>query len=247
MIMFAKLSDGYGYNRTREKNILNPYVAFNSYKPTQDLQDMIVAESIQMRGIECYYIEREFANLDRILGEDPNSKFKNAWKFAAYLNTFEQYEGQQDFFSKFGFQSNDEVTLSINPKLFKHQVNGKEPKMGDLIYFKLDNSLFEITWVQPYDPFYQVGKNSIRKITAQKFIYSGEELTPVLQEKPEFDDTFDQLDLEPVNNLNGRSDIDIDEYSEDRQVQQEASAFVDPFDVINGANEFFQNFEMKEL
>lgn len=245
--MFAKLSNGYGYNRTREKNILNPYVAFNTYSPSQALHDSIVAEAIQMRGVECFYIEREFVNLDLILGEDPNSKFEKAWKFAAYLNSFEQYEGQQDFFSKFGFQSNDEITLSINPNLFKHQVNGKEPKIGDLIYFKLDNSLFEITWVQPYDPFYQVGKNCIRKITAQKFIYSGEEIKPVLQDKPGFEDTFNQLDLEPVSNLDGRADIDINEYSEDAQVQKEASAFVDPFDVINGANEFFQNFEMREL
>jgi len=245
--MFAQLEDGYGYKRTNERNLLNPYVAFNTYKPTQQLHDVLIAESIQMRGIECIYIEREYVNLDQIFGEDPNSKFEKAWKFAAYLNTFERFEGQQDFFSKFGFQSNDEITLSINPTLFKHQVDGKEPKAGDLIFFKMDKSLFEITWVEPYDPFYQVGKNSIRKITAQKFIYSGESLKPVLQEKDGFEEEFNQLDLSPVTNLDGRADIDIEEYREDKQVEKEASAFVDPFDVINGANDFFSEFDFKEL
>lgn len=233
--LFAKLENKTGYGQTNEHNILNPYVQFHTHKNTQSLADTLVAESIQMRGIECYYLPREFNKLDLVFGEDPLSKFSKAWKFAAYLNSFDAYSGANSFYSKFGMSVNDEMTFSINPGLFKHQTNGTEPVEGDLVYFPMDNSLFEITWVEPYDPFYQVGRNSIRKITAQKFVYSGEQIKPTLQRNegiqiPE----FSELDLEPIHNLDQLSDTNIDQYGETNQINQEALEYVQPYTVING-------------
>ena len=129
---------------------------------------------------------------------------------------------------------NDEITISINPNLFKHQCGGKEPIEGDLFYFAMDNSLFEITWVEPYNPFYQNGSNNIRQITAQKYIYSGEEIKPTLQrnegiEIPE----YDELELTPLHNLNGLVDIDIDQFAEDKEINSEGEKFIDPYVVIN--------------
>lgn len=233
--LFAKLENKSGYGNTNEAQILNPFVNFNKYENVQNLADVLVAESIQMRGIELYYIPREYVKPDLLFGEDLQSKFTKAWKFAGYLNSFDGYEGANTFFSKFGMQVNDEVTITVNPNLFKHQVNDKEPQAGDLIYFPMDNSLFEINWVQPYDPFYQVGQNAMRKITAGKFIYSGEQLQPTLQRNegiviPE----FSELELNPVHNLDGLADISIDQYAESNEINSEASEYVHPFVVING-------------
>ncbi|ATN93127.1 neck protein [Salmonella phage Melville] len=233
--LFAKLENKNGYEKTNVANILNPYVNFNGHKNTQSLADTLVAESIQMRGVECYYIPREYVKPDQLFGEDLQNKFTKAWMFAAYVNSFEGYEGANSFFSKFGMQVSDEITLSINPGLFKHQTNGTEPKEGDLIYFKMDNSLFEINWVEPYDPFYQVGTNSIRKITAGKFIYSGEELNPELQKNTGIEiPEFSELDLSPVKNLDGLADIGEIQYEEVDQINKEASEFVKEYVVING-------------
>ncbi|AAQ81469.1 gp14 neck protein [Aeromonas phage 31] len=239
--LFATLENRGGYMRTNEKNILNPYVKFNKHEGTQALQDTLVAESIQMRGIEFYYLEREFTDLDLLFGEDVNSRFEKAWKFAAWLNSFESYEGQQSFFSKFGHTQNDEIRISINPGLFKYQVNGKEPALGDLIYMPMDNSLFEITWVEPYSPFYQNGKNPIRVIVAQKFIYSGEKITPVVQEKPEIEDMYNGLDLAPLLNLDGMIDQKIDQFAENIAVQQKVKQYAEPFDPISTNS--FGNFD----
>lgn len=233
--LFAKLESGKGYNQTNSSDVLNKYVNFNHYKNSQTLADVLVAESIQMRGIDLYYLPREFQKLDLLFGEDPSSKFTKAWKFAGYLESFAGYQGENSFFSKFGLQVNDEVHIAINPNLFKYQTNNTEPQVGDLIYFPTDKSLFEINWVQPYDPFYQVGQNAQRKITAQKFIYSGEELDPKLQRNegihiPE----FSELDLEPVSDLNGREDIMENEFDEVKQIQDEASKVVISKDVVNG-------------
>jgi|UniRef100_A0AB38ZD36 hypothetical protein len=232
--LFAKLENGTGYNQTNEGSVLNPYVNFYQFENVQTLQDALVAESIQMRGVECYYMPSHFVNKDELFGEDVQRKFDKAWKFAAYLDSFEGYSGANTFFSKFGMQVEDEITLTVNPNLFKYQVNNQEPKEGDLIYFKMDNSLFEITWVEPYNPFYQVGTNAMRRITAQKFIYSGEEVKPVLQRNPGIHiPEFDELDLEPVNALNDVHDIKTPQYVEVDQINKEGEEVIEPYVVIN--------------
>lgn len=250
--LFAKLESGLGYNKTRKEEILNPYVNFFKHTNTQSLKDVLVSESIQMRGVELYYIRRDYVNLDLIFGEDPSSRFEKAYKIAAYISTFESYEGQRDFFSKFGMQVNDEITFQVNPNLFKYQADGKIPLEGDLVYFPMGNALFEVTWVEGKDPFYQNGTNSVMTVTCSKFVYSGEKLDAKVK-IPTFSDDEDLgLDLdaltdfeEPmfthtdelnaVNNLDGIVDIKMAEFSEDRVIEQEAREFVDRsnFDPIN--------------
>lgn len=259
--LFAQLESGAGYNKTYENSVLNPFVNFHQHANTQSLSDVLVAESIQMRGVECYYIRREFVNLDHIFGEDPDSKFEKAYKIAIYLQSFEGFEGQQDFFSKFGMQVNDELTFQVNPGLFKHQADGALPKEGDLIYFPMGNTLFELVWVEANKPFFQVGESPIMTMTASKFIYSGEDLGNVkvksgpgqvpdpefgidhgldLDELTTFSDVpnfIDDDELMPVKNLNGLGDIKKRQYEEDNQIDREGKEFIDPitFDPINGS------------
>ncbi|ADG60072.1 head closure Hc2 [Acinetobacter phage Acj9] len=232
--LFAKLEDGTGYNKTNSTEVLNPYVNFYNYANTQTLQDALVAESIQMRGVECYYMPSEWKNKDVLFGEDPMRSFSKTWKFAAYLDSFEQYGGSNTFFSKFGMQVEDEITLIVNPNLFKYQVNGSEPLEGDLIYFEMDKSLFEIVWVEPYNPFYQVGSNAMRRITAKKFIYSGEKINPVLQRNDDINiPEFSELDLAPIAEVNGRHDINEHQYEESNDINIEGQEIIEPYEVVN--------------
>lgn len=244
--LFAKLEDSSGYARTNETEILNPYMNWTQYSNVQTLADSLVAEAVQARGIELYYIPREYVEPDKIFGEDLKSKFKKAWKFAGYLESFDAYSGDNSYFSKFGMMVNDEIALTINPNLFKHQVNGQEPRAGDLVYFPMDNSLFEINWVQPYDPFYQLGQNAMRKITATKYVYSGEELKPELQRNEGINiPEFSELDLQPIHNIDGLADIDEDQYGESTQFNEEASKYVEPYVVINGRGSPFDDSFME--
>lgn len=66
--LFARLESQKDYENTRRTEILNPYVNFNRHTNTQTLADIMVAESIQMRGVEMYYIPREFVKPDMIFG-----------------------------------------------------------------------------------------------------------------------------------------------------------------------------------
>ena len=230
--MFAQLETGAGYNKTYQDSVINPYVNKHEYGPTLSLQEMLVAESVQMNGVEVYYIRREFVNFDRIFGEDMQSKFKKAYKVAMYLESFDEYSGQRDFFSKFGMQVNDEVSFTVSPMLFEHQTDGQRAKEGDLIYFPLNNSLFEVTWVEPISPMVKRERLAKYRITAQKFIYSGEEI------KPEFDPNRYILDdddpLAQIKALDHRVDVSLDEFAEDDAFNEESETFVEEFENIIG-------------
>lgn len=239
--LFAQLSSGEGVDRNLKDQVTNPYVNWYKYNPTKQLHDSLTAESIQMLSPDMYYVRREFVNIDKILGEDRESKFVKSWKIAAYIESYANYEGQRDFFSKFGLNSNDEMTLIVNPRLFAHQTDGGIPVLGDLVYFPLDNSLFEITWVEQ-DPFFQFGDRPQRKINLVKFIYTGEELDPKLQRNEGIHIEPDaELDLEPIRNLDGLADTNIDQYEEDRAFEDEGDEFIESFDVVNGRGSPFAN------
>ncbi|QFR55800.1 neck protein [Yersinia phage JC221] len=239
--LFAQLESGEGVDKNLQTEVTNPFVNWYKYNPTQQLHDSLTAESIQMKSPDMYYVKRDTVNVDLILGEDRESSFTKSWKFAAYIESYASYEGQRDFFSKFGLNSNDEMTIVINPRLFNHQVGGI-PVLGDLIYFPMDKSLFEITWVEA-DPFFQFGDRPQRKINLAKFIYTGEEMAPELQFNPGINIGDDSdLDLEPIRNLDGIADTNIEQYAEDKQFVEESDEFVESFDVINGRGSPFASF-----
>jgi hypothetical protein len=58
----------------------------------------------------------------------------------------------------------EEVTMA-DPTLIR-------PREGDLIYFPLSKSLFEINFVEHENPFYPLGKLYSYQITAELFTYS---------------------------------------------------------------------------
>jgi len=232
--LFAKLENGEGYNDTRENHVLNPWMNFHDHEGSQALVDVLTSEAIQARGVEAVYLKREMDKLDLVFGEDPTSKFNTVRKFSMYVTSFDSYEGQRDFFSKFGYQVNDEMTVQVNPKSFTHQVGLKKPREGDLIYFPMDNILFEINWVEPDVPFRQTGIRSVWTLTAQRFIYSGEEIKPTEVDTPTAFDVTDQNTFENLRNLDGLSDVFSDEFAEKRQVDDEASEYVEDFDPISG-------------
>lgn len=232
--MFAKLENEKDYIQNTNKDyFLNPYFNNYNHQGQQTLQDVLIQESIQSKGIELVYIERDQANLDLLYGEDPQNEFNNAKKFVAYLESFDGYSGQNEFFSKFGMSVNDEITLQINPSLFNQQT-GIFPKEGDLLYFPMDKALFEITWCTPRDQFYQNGILQIQKIQAQKFVYQHEKIDAKLQNTEISSDMYDldlnELtkfetdDLEQMFSLSERLDktVDInkDQLAEDKLIKK---------------------------
>jgi hypothetical protein len=81
------------------------------------LEDLIV-ESIKTYGIDAYYLPRDYPNLDKLYGEDPTSKFEDAIEMEVFVKSFDGFQGQQDFISKFGLQIEESITFVVAQKRF---------------------------------------------------------------------------------------------------------------------------------
>lgn len=150
---------------------------FGQDNPEFDLYNDAVDEVIEQFGIPMKYVERTLIDNDGgIFGEDRQSYFKNAFDIKLYLESYTQFEGNGDMFSKFGLTVDDRATFSIQQNKFK-VATGITPKVGDLLYFPFNDRLFEIIHVEDEnDFFYNFGKQMIYKFNVKKFEYTGEEM-----------------------------------------------------------------------
>ena len=148
----------------------------------QHLYEDLVVESMRFYGHETFYLPREVVEEDTILNEDVQSTFGDAYSVEMYLENTEEFEGEGDLFSKFGVQVKDQATFVIALRTWERFISldsnlatSLRPNEGDLIYFPLSGSMFEIKFVEHENPFYQVGKLFVFKMQCELFEYSGED------------------------------------------------------------------------
>ena len=160
---------------------INPYINLTSYTPEQNLVEDITVELIQGVGQDCLYVPRQALKIDRVFGEDPSSFFEKAYTREMYIQSFKGFDGT-DIVTQFGIEIKDKVSLLLARRRFKEQVTNVDPTIirpreGDLIYFPLSKSLFEINFVEHENPLYPLGKLYSYQITAELFTYSYEKIT----------------------------------------------------------------------
>ena len=148
----------------------------------QSLYEDLVIESLKIFGQDVYYIPRTLVNRDNILGEDPASKFDDAYLIEAYLEDVEGFEGSGDLYSKFGLEIRDEATFVISRRqwekiigIFSSDLTNPRPQEGDVIFLPMTNSFFEISYVQDDSPFYQLSNLPVYKLKCSLFEYSDED------------------------------------------------------------------------
>jgi len=163
---------------------------FNHYgtnTPDQRLVESIVIESIKSFGIDVHYMPRTEVNTDSIFGEDRISKFEDARMVEVYIKSIDGFEGDGTFVSNFGLEVRDQITFTIARRRFQ-ELNfetgnrDKEPLEGDLIFFPLSDSLFEIKHVQDTNVFYQMGGLQTFDLVCELFEYSDEAIDTGIEE-----------------------------------------------------------------
>ena len=156
----------------------NPH--FKEYSGEQDIIEDLTIETIKAMGKDMVYIPRTLVNEDKLFGEDLISKFDDGYQLEMYIQSVDGFEGEGDILSKFGLEIRDRVELLVSRKRFEQTVGDYEsvtrPKEGDLIYFPLSKTLFEINFVEHENPFYQLGKLYTYKLSCEVFTYSHEEI-----------------------------------------------------------------------
>lgn len=172
-------------------------VYFNNQKASSEqllLEDLII-ESIRNHGIDVYYIPRTSqSSTDELFGDDPVKYFKQAFKIEMYLETFKDYEGNKEFFSKFGLEIAETARLCLARRTYEKVImknlndglNHHVPKEGDLVYLPIQYKLMEIKFVEEERNFFQLGRDSINPymyvLSMEAFKYNGELLQTGFEE-----------------------------------------------------------------
>lgn len=154
---------------------------FNS-SPEQRLIEDLMIETIKINGVDCYYIPNinESAR-DLLYGEDPLKKFTAAYPLEMYITNVDGYEGEREFFSKFGLEIRNNMSVIVSKRSFARWVPQTyvRPREGDLIYVPFlsqTGELYEIRYVNYSEAFYVLGNKYpyFYKLELEKFKYSQE-------------------------------------------------------------------------
>ena len=159
-------------------------VYFNTgTKPEQRLYEDLIIEQLRAFGQDVYYLPRKLVNEDTLFGEDTLSSFNDAYQVEMYLDNIEGFEGQKEMMTRFGLDMQDEATWVVSKRRFEQLISTDQnlivttrPNEGDLIYFPLAKKLFEISFVDQDDPFYQIANLPVFKMRCRTFEYSSEAL-----------------------------------------------------------------------
>ena len=154
---------------------------FNNYAQVQEqtLIDDLIIESIKIYGVDIIYISRAIKGRDTIFNEDDFPEYNETFEFEAYVKSMEGFEGEGDFLSKFGLEIRDTLTLTVANRTFERHVTREvvdlvRPREGDLIYFPINEKMFEIKYVEHESIFYQMGQTQIYDMQCELLEYSNQ-------------------------------------------------------------------------
>ena len=150
-------------------------------RPEQSLYEDLIIEQLRIYGQDVYYIPRKMAGTDDIFGEDISSSFEDAYLIEMYVDNVDGYEGEKELMSKFGLDIQDDATFTVARRRWEQFISidnniieSSRPNEGDLVYWPKGNKLFEITFVDHDDPFYQVHNLPTYKLKCKTFEYASE-------------------------------------------------------------------------
>ena len=164
---------------------LNSYFLQGSQGEQRLVQDLI-NEQLKIYGQDVIYLPRKLVSQDAILNETIASEFDDSFRMEAYLANYDGFAGNGDILSKFGVQSTDQITLIISKERYEDFTSpfldgedvivSSRPQEGDLIYLPLDNTIFEIKYVEAKKPFYQLNKLFVYQLSCEVFDAALDEL-----------------------------------------------------------------------
>ena len=210
-------------------------------KAEQHLYEDLIIEQLSIYGQEVFYIPRTLVKEDELFGEDTLSKFDDSYLIEMYFENVDGFEGEADIMSKFGLQIDDQGTFVVSRRRFEQLVSHDSnlivktrPNEGDLIYFSKLSKLFEISFVEDEDPFFQIHNVPAFKLKVKTFEYSSEILDTGITEIDaiETDNSMDMLAFQFTMEQSGTFNQGIQLEDGTGNIEQEDST-----DNIIGENE----------
>lgn len=170
----------------------------------KNLMEDLIIECLKIYGFDVYYIPRTTVYEDDVLNEDALNSYDQAYALEMYLANVDGFNGEGDLLSKFGVEIRDTASFIVSKRRWEdvvaksgHAQLTKRPAEGDILYFPLTKSYFEIRKVETSDPFFQVGKLYVFKMECELMQFSSES----------FNTGIDEID-----NAAGERALDISQY-----------------------------------
>ena len=171
---------------------LNPYFTQGTTGEQNLVQDLI-NEQLKMYGVDIFYLPRKYLTTNSVIREVVQSKFDVAYPLEAYVYNYDEYSGGGNLLSKFGIQSQDEVRLIISRERFENYITpliqnqddiklSTRPKSGDLIWFPLDDRVYEIKDIEYAKPYYQLQDLYVYELYCELFRYEDEVIATGIDE-----------------------------------------------------------------
>lgn len=177
---------------------------FNNYFSSQEQQliDDLVTESIKQYGIDIYYLPRNYGVRDNVFRELQYTVYDTAIELEVYIKNIDGFSGDGKFLSKFGLEIRDSITFTISRSSFAREVGSNDyqirPNEGDLIYFPLNQKLFQIKFVDHETVFYQLGSLQMYDVQCELFEYTNEVFNCGI---PDIDIKYNAYSLDTDTNL----------------------------------------------
>lgn len=195
------------YRDFKNDNLTNSYFRNTQVTIEQDLVESMIIEAIKIFGEDMYYVIRKLNSEDKIFGEDDTSSYETAVRVEMYVNSVDGFGGDGNFMSKFQIEIRDQITFTISKYVFDSVIGTPHsllrPNEGDLVYFPLNNKVFQIKQVANKSLFYQLGKLYTYVLTCELFEYSGEQFSTGIAE---IDSIQDNLSLNVMDYTLGDDD-----------------------------------------
>lgn len=169
---------------------------FNNYGSfgEQTLVENLAIEAINIHGHDVYYCPRSINKLDELYGEDSLSSYNKAYDTTVYVKSFDSYEGDGTFLSKFNIEVRDQITFTIARRVFKNEIGDIEdiarPREGDLVFSTIMKRLFIVKFINNTSVFYQMGALQTWDMVCEVFEYSNEIIDTGVEEIDNIQTTF---------------------------------------------------------
>jgi len=107
----------------------------------------------------------------------------DAYGIEMWMETQEGYDGERDLVTRFGLEIRNETSFVVSRRRWDDIVSNNanlitttRPQEGDLIYFPTVKRMWEISFVDHDDPFYQINNLPVYKLYCRSWEYSSERL-----------------------------------------------------------------------
>lgn len=201
---------------------------FNSYAEQNLIEDLI-SESLSIYGHTVFYLPRKVVKKDEIYSEDVLSTYDEAYEFDMYIKSYDSYEGDGTFLSKFNLEIRDQITLTISRRAFGNEIatvrpDIQRPREGDLVYSTMMKRIFVIKYVNNSAIFYQMGDLQTWDIVCEVWEYSNERFRTG---NTEIDQIEEQYSVSNVFNEDQYEEAMGDVFATNKEFQDEGNGIID--------------------